>query len=167
MRLFQIKTFVIEPTLQRMGSKYATRVAVQLLLDTIAVESQGKHIDQRLSSTDETLGPAIGLYQIEPATHHDVFVNFLLGSAKHSMLRMKVLELRADHPDPHTQLATNLSYATAVARTIYFRAPEALPDEFDLDGIWEYYKKHWNSFLGATDKEQFMWHHRAHVAPII
>tara|TARA_Y100000310_G_scaffold184552_1_gene184691 strand:+ start:1746 stop:2249 length:504 start_codon:yes stop_codon:yes gene_type:complete len=165
MQLFQLKKFVIEPVLAFMGQKYASPVALQLLLDTIAIESQGKHIDQRLSAWDEELGPAISIYQIEPATHADIL--FWLKQAKHSVLAMRIMDLRAAWPDPDEQLATNLAYATAIARAIYYRVPYALPEPDDLDGIWDYYKVNWNSLRGATTKEAFMWHHQAHVAPIL
>lgn len=165
MQLFQLKKFVIEPVLGFMGTKYASPVALQILLDTIAVESQGKHIDQRLSVWDEKLGPAISPYQIERPTHADTL--FWLKQPKHSVLMMRIMDLRAAWPDPDEQLATNLAYATAIARAIYYRVPYALPEEGDLDGIWEYYKRNWNSLQGATTKDQFMWHHQSHVAPIL
>ena len=51
-------------------------------------------------------GPAIGLYQCEPATHHDLFLNFLRYQAD---LYSAALALRASWPDPDSQLATNLA----------------------------------------------------------
>ena len=147
MELFQLYTFIIKPTLAHMGPKYEGATAERLLLGTIAHESKGIHLDQRLSQSDTTLGPAIGIYQIEPATHNDVWDNFLLFRSE---LGSKIQNLLAGWPDRDTQLAANLSYATAIARTIYFRRPEALPEPDDTEGIWWYYKHWWNSLEGAA-----------------
>ena len=161
MHLKQLQLFVIRPTLDyfAMGGT----VAEQLLLGTIADESHGVHIDQRLSSSDVTLGPAIGLYQIEPATHQDLRDNFL---AYRPELQQKLWTLLADWPTPDEQLATNLSYATAVARLQYYRHPEALPLEGSLHGLWMYYKKYWNSFSGKATEEKWKATYRNEVAPL-
>ncbi len=71
MKLLEFKLFVLEPTLQFMGMH--SLAAERLMLGTIAHESQGQHLDQRLSGDDTVLGPAFGVYQIETATHDDIF----------------------------------------------------------------------------------------------
>jgi len=54
------------------------------------------------------------------------------------------------------QLIHNLAYATAIARVIYLRKPEALPAAFDIEGLAKYWKDHYNTYLGAGKVEDFV-----------
>jgi hypothetical protein len=47
----------------------------------------------------------------------------------------------------------DLRYATAMARIFYSRFKEPLPKIDDVDNIWWYYKKFWNTDKGAAIKE--------------
>jgi hypothetical protein len=44
----------------------------------------------------------------------------------------------------------NLYYATLMARAKYLTKPEPLPNHHDALGMAEYYKEHYNTYLGAT-----------------
>lgn len=160
-RLQQIHDFVIWPTLEVL--RLNSLAARQLLLGTIAHESKGQYIDQILSSSDRNLGPAIGLYQIEPATHDDVIENFL---KYRTSLYARVVSLRANEPSKHEQLATNLAYSTAIARCIYFRRPEALPQAGDNEGLAAYWKQWYNTHLGAGTEAQFLRAYEREVASL-
>lgn len=156
--LQQFHDFVAYPTLEFLGLN--SKAARRLLLGTIAHESLGTSLDQILGPSDRTLGPAIGLYQIEPATHDDLYENYL---AFHQNLKEKVMSLRARQPDPHVQLATNLAYATAIARLIYWRQPEALPAEDDIEGLANYWKTYYNTPAGAGTPSQWGLHYSRDV----
>jgi hypothetical protein len=133
----QFKKEVIEPALSTVGLYSPT--AVQLLLATAIAESGLVYIRQHGE------GPAMGVYQIEPATRqdcHDNFINYrteLEGNIKRLMTG----------EDPDQQLISNLSYATIIARIVYYRAPEELPALNDLEGYANYWKQHYNTHLGA------------------
>ena len=159
----QLLAFVIRPTLTHLGLEGGS--AERLLLGTIAHESGGRHLDQRLSQNDDILGPAIGLYQIEPATHTDLYVNFLSYS-KNAKWIGKLRNTAAAHPTRDEQLATNLFYATAVARLIYYRRPEALPLETDEEGLWWYYKRFWNTMQGKAEMDKWIDSYRREVLPL-
>lgn len=91
-------------------------------------------------------GPALGIYQMEPATHDDIWANWL---------RYKP-GLAADvkrYGGQAGQLPGNLYYATAMARIHYLRRPEALPSAMDEWGLAEYYKKYYNTHLGKSTVE--------------
>ncbi|KKK71851.1 hypothetical protein LCGC14_2909770 [marine sediment metagenome] len=151
MELRQIQIFIVRPTIVHMDM--FSPAAENLLLGTIAHESGGgKHIDQRLSSSDSTLGPAIGLYQIEPWVLNDLYETYL--SFRPDKLEL-VNEPLGDWPDKITQLATNLTFATAVARMIYYRHPKKLPAADDIDGLWWYYKKFFNSMKGKAKESDW------------
>jgi len=142
----QFRELVIWPTLKYLGMY--SESAVNLLLGTAAHES-------KLSYLKQINGPALGVYQIEPATHKDVYDNFLgyrLG------LREKVLALASNvsNKDIDNELIVNLAYATAIARLIYYRIPEPLPDADDVPGMADYWKRHYNTVLGRGTVEQFI-----------
>lgn len=136
---------VIRPTLNRLGLWSAA--AELLLLGTALAESGLRWLRQKGG------GPALGVYQIEPATHRDIWANYL---AYRPEQRARVAALRAAAPEPEVQLMTNLAYATAIARLVYRRRPEPMPAADDLAGLAGYWKAHYNTALGAGAPEDFM-----------
>jgi hypothetical protein len=65
----QLRAYVIQPTLKPMG--LWSLAAETLLVGTCAHESaMGKYLHQ-------IKGPALGIYQIEPITHFDIWNNYL------------------------------------------------------------------------------------------
>jgi hypothetical protein len=90
-------------------------------------------------------GPALGFFQIEPATHSDLWSNYI----QHRPKLMQIMhELITPGVDRERQLITNIAYATAVCRLIYYRRPEPLPEPEDIDGLASYWKQHYNTVLG-------------------
>lgn len=116
--------------------------AVELLMMTAAQESAlGNYIKQ-------IKGPALGIFQMEPATEKDIWDRYL---SKHQKLADKVQALRntiqiTGLPD----LETDLDYQIAIARIFYYRIPAALPSETDIVGMANYYKKYFNTYLGKA-----------------
>lgn len=139
---------VIVPTLRHIG--LYSRAAERLLLATWFHESTVGNV----TALRQTKGPALGVYQIEPATHKDNFEHFL-NYPKNRELRSKVLELASgvnrvgdESGEPavaDSELVFNLAYATAQARIKYWRVPEPLPPEWDVNGLAEYWFKYYCS----------------------
>jgi hypothetical protein len=50
----------------------------------------------------------------------------------------------------------NIPYQILIARVNYLRIPELLPDHNDLRGLARYYKKYWNTYLGAATIDEAM-----------
>ena len=152
MKPLQVMNIVIRPTLDYLsdvsGLPLNTDSAVVLLLATAAVESSmGEYIMQVPS------GPARGIYQIEVRSLDDLMVGFVNSREK---LKTALLSFVAKSPWPlSAQIPGNLYLATAVARLFYYRVKEPLPNALDKESIWGYYKKYWNSYLGATTREDF------------
>ena len=142
----QFRDLVICPSLQSIG--LWSQSAEQLLLATAIAESG-------LRSLKQIAGPALSVYQIEPATHDDIWVNFLR-SQKELAGYVRRLRLRSWHPRLVDQLVLNLAYATAMARLVYYRRPEPLPKAGDLVGMAEYWKAHYNTVEGAGTVEGFL-----------
>lgn len=156
--LRQFRDEVIDPVLVYLGFEFASEAAIRLLLGTLVQESGARHLRQLGN------GPAMGLYQVEPATHDDVWAHFL---KFHPVLRAKTGGLATAHPDRHQQLAGNLNYATAIARLVYWRDSEPLPDADDIEGLARYYKRVFNTAQGKGSVGSFMLNYREHVEPIL
>ncbi len=117
-----------------LGSEAARR----LLLGTAVYESQ-------LQAIVQIRGPARSYFQIEPATAHDI----ARAMFKNEKLADAVSELRTRTPvDLMAQITANPLFACAIARLVYWRAPEPLPAADDLDGLGRYYKQFYNTMLG-------------------
>src|SRR3990167_7053744 len=108
-RDFRIR--VIRPVLMRM--QLGGRAAEDLLLGTAIIESGLIWLAQRGG------GPALGVYQIEPATHYDLWQ-----WVGHKARWETALEREMTPAPRDEKLVTNLAYATAVARLLYWRRPE-------------------------------------------
>jgi hypothetical protein len=117
------------------------------MLATCAQESLcGEYIKQ-------IKGPALGPYQMEPATIADLYKNYATGS-RAGLLGQFMSQAEAADPQVITPVG-NLFYATALARMQYRRFPASLPVMNDRTGMWNYYKKYWNTALGAATEKEF------------
>ncbi|MGQ9370549.1 hypothetical protein [Azospirillum sp. A39] len=157
---------VVRPTLARLSGPDASGVdsesAVELLLGTAAHESGFRALDQITSRDDRTLGPAYGLFQIEPATLDDLYANFL---PFRPALAERLESLRAPQPARVTQLVTNLAYAVAVARLVYWRSPMRLAAPGNAEGHARVWKEVFNTRLGKGRVEDFVRHFNTMVRP--
>ena len=110
---------------------------VDLLMETMAVESNMGMYDRQIGG-----GPALGVYQMEPATlqclkdnyikYHPEFKQYSEGS----LLDMK--------------------YATMVCALQYLRYIDIIDIPGTRWGWWLVYKKYYNSYKGKTTKEAYM-----------
>lgn len=105
-------------------------------------------------------GPAIGIFQMEPATFTDIWTNYLPYRAA---LKEPIAELASTQPPRPIEMQDNDEFATAMARVHYLRSPMALPPATDLTAIWTVYKAVWNTPLGAATQEQFFANYRKFV----
>ena len=139
---------MIKPTLEKIG--LYSEAATQLLLGTACVESKLGHYLKQIN------GPALGIYQIEPDTHKDVWENYLSyrNTLMHKVLALTSNELGWQQKAP--ELVSNLAYQTAIARVIYYRAKAPLPDMDDIDAMASYWKTYYNTALGKGTEEKFI-----------
>ncbi|HVL00035.1 MAG TPA: hypothetical protein VM553_09485 [Dongiaceae bacterium] len=121
--------YVIQPTLRQLGVQ--SNSAEQLLLATAHHQSGlGKHLQ---------FNNGIGVYGITERQHIDVWDHYLALDAD---LASQVRGMASQHEfpkAPHLELATNLSYATAIAWMIYRSRKFYLPESFtaqDLSKCW-------------------------------
>lgn len=145
--LGDVRDLVVRPALQHIGLH--SPAAEQLVLGTGLIESGLKKLRQYGN------GPALGLFQMEPFTHDDLWQTFL--NRKPDL----AARLRAICPDPAAdKLPWNLQYAAAMCRVKYFRAPASLPALDDIEAQAAYWKLHYNTPLGRGKVAEYVetWH---------
>ena len=147
----QLRDYVVRPTLQ--GLDLWSESAEFLVLVTAEQESRRRYLHQ-------IKGPALGLWQIEPATHQDLWKNWLSYRPLIANKVLAVAHLRTRDASPYVvedaPLIWNLAYAAAICRLIYRRSPMPLPSPADNNGLWTIYKLSYNSTLGAATQPQFL-----------
>lgn len=139
----QLQRFIVRPALNALGAKYGGLNAERLVVGTALTESHGESFDQITGIYDDQLGPAYGLWQIEPWVFQDLKKTFL---AYRPNIANKLLKLKANAPDESTQLATNLCLGAAVCRLLYYRQPEPMPTT--LEGMDKFWKEKYNTIKG-------------------
>lgn len=155
----QLRKYVVTPVLKHLDPAIPySEAAENLILGTIAQESHGSHYIHQLGT-----GPAVGMCQMEPNTHDDIWKNFL--RYKDDLReKVKILELEGWYDDHNArEMAGNNYYAVAMCRVHYWRVPHGLPDAGDIRGLAEYWKQFYNTPLGAGTVEEFMQNYRRFV----
>lgn len=158
----QLRDLIIRPTLALILPD-TTGAATELLLGTCMQESNGGVYISQIN------GPALGIWQMEPATHDDIWTSFLpskpLIKQQLDALAGIVPYNGTSHPLAKNMIG-NLWYACAMARMLYYRVPAALPAQGDYQAQAAYYKKYYNTPAGAATIEQYLgnW---ARIAPLL
>lgn len=133
--------------------------AENLLMGTVAQESNFKYRVQIGG------GPALSLYQIEPATFRDVMFRFIPDIRPE--LKKKFITITGVDVwcTPDDVLIDALTYddifATVVARIKYLMVPEALPST--IEGYAAYWNKYWNANPDKGTDEEFIANYKRYV----
>lgn len=150
----QVRHSLIRPILTAMGEHTPCKrsdAAENLLMGTWAHESRGGHFIK------QERGPALGIFQIEPATAHSLLEHYVAR-------RKPFVDFIARYSTQQTieeQLITNLAFQVIIARLVYYPKPQALPDAADIIALAGYWKTHYNTSLGkGTVKKFFDDYHR-------
>ena len=147
----QIRVFIVRPVCKFLG--LWSEAAEELLMGTAAQESHFSYVDQLDGSRQYVLGPALGLWQMEPATERDLFINFLKYKPE---LKTKVEQFFGEWIPGCPPLMGDLHYQAALARLHYYRVKEALPGVADLRGQARYWKQYYNTFRGKGTVEEYI-----------
>lgn len=142
----QLREFVIRPALERINLWSAT--AEDLVLGTGIVESGYQYLHQ-------IGGPALGFWQMEPATHDDCWTNFISfrPGIEKAMLGMYKAATATIEPE---FMIRDLHYAAAMCRIKYYRSPLQLPANGDVSGYARMWKQVYNSAAGAGKEQKFI-----------
>ena len=141
----QLRHDIVRPALKLINEIIPwSETAEDLVLGTIAHESKmGRYVRQ-------IRGPALGIVQMEPATHDDIVANFLLNRI--DMYRVMASNFGILNSD---KLIHDMFYAAVFCRLHYYRVPKPLP-KHNVDSIAEYWKEHYNTYMGRGTVEQFV-----------
>ncbi|MCP4060720.1 MAG: hypothetical protein GY738_26250 [Pseudoalteromonas sp.] len=148
----QLHDFIISPTLVYMGKSYNSKNARFLLLCTAAIESKCGHYIKQIN------GPALGIWQMEPATEDDVWGNCdALDNVdfNYNISSLQIDRARYGLALNGKDLVLSPTYACAMARLKYSMDSEPLPDYNDFKAVYEYYKRIYNTPLGASTYAKF------------
>lgn len=154
----QLQEHIIVPTLTAMDMY--SPAAVNLLMGTAMQESHcGKYLVQLGG------GPALGIFQVEPATAQDIIFRYLKkrpqlckrfdagwSGVNKEPINWQDVELK----QVCKELVGNLHFATAMARIRYWMVPEPLPAADDIAGLAAYWKTHYNTHLGRGTEAEFI-----------
>jgi hypothetical protein len=140
----QLRELVIRPTLQDLG--LWSPVAENLVLGTGIIESRLKYLKQLGA------GPALGVFQMEPFTHNDIWRTTLWGTPLGTRVGNLIRPFNGIAPDP-TNMVWNLRYAAAMCRAHYRRIREELPSNNAIE-LARYWKRYYNTPLGAGSVEK-------------
>ena len=143
---------VIKPVLEKMGA--SSEAAQELLLGTALQESLFLQYRRQIGG-----GPAVSYFQMEPATHNDIWDNYL--KYRQELAAMAISFLSSESADKISELENNDEYATAMARIHYMRVPAALPKAGDVSAQANYWKQYYNTPLGKGKPHEYIekWQH--------
>lgn len=124
-----------------------SEAATDLLLKTAAHESKfGTYLRQ-------VQGPALGVFQIEPDTEKDIWLNYLRFNSE---LTEKIKKFTGIDGPNHSALEGDLRYQVIMARLVYRRIKFPLPSPIDILGQAKYWKRHYNTMRGAGNEIDFV-----------
>lgn len=147
----QFRTRIIIPALDLL--KLNSQAVQELLLGT-ALQESGLHYLTQIGG-----GPAKGVFQMEPATHDDIWLNYLSYRPK----LVSRIEVISNHRTPN-EMVGNLWYAAAMCRIHYLRVPKPLPEAGAINAQAAYWKKHYNTSKGRGTATEYIEKWNKHAA---
>ena len=152
----QLRQDILRPALESLELYSEDRE--ELLIATAAQESHcGEYVRQ-------VCGPALSMWMIEPITYHSLWNNFIRLPKNKELLRNLLTsngwwdnsKLENHHIPNAEEMVTNLRFAAQMAAIFYLDVPVRLPKASDLNAIWAYYKKYYNTEQGAATESEFI-----------
>jgi len=140
----KFRELIIRPVLEEL--EMWSPAAENLVFGTALTESGLGYLKQTGK------GPALGLWQMEPATVRDIS-RYL---ARRLDLRDRLRPYCIDWPFDPDELPGNLYLSCALCRIHYWRVPDALPRADDLAGLGRYWKQYYNTINGAGTVNDFL-----------
>lgn len=100
-------------------------------------------------------GPALSAWMVEPRTHDSVWVNCDYLKKPRNRTHIKALMIKKSPLSVHNNLIISPMYACVMARLKYAMDQEALPPHNEQFEIYKYYKRIFNTALGASTFDKF------------
>jgi len=141
----QLRTSFVVPVLK--GLLAWSQEAEDLMIGTFAQESCcGKYIKQ-------VGGPALGFWQMEPATHDDIWRNYMQRNSRIAHLLLNDICKLSRFPTSDL-LLDNIRYACAMARVHYMRFSKQIPNTLEEQAA--YWKQYYNTKNGKGDVDEYI-----------
>ena len=150
MNASHLRYYIVQPALESVG--LWSEDAEALVMGTAAQESRLKYVRQLGN------GPALGLFQMEPATHDDIWRNYL--AYKPDLVEKIMLSIETELEPKAERMVWDLRYAAIMCRLHYMRVSEPLPGKDDIWAQAAYWKQYYNTPLGHGTKEEFVRNYR-------
>lgn len=154
MNVDQFAAHIVEPALMHM--RLWSPEAQELVLGTCVQESGGLQYIKQLGN-----GPALGVGQMEPATHDSLYANFLVYQP-HLLALVKEIEPSCSSK----ALLWNLRYSAAMTRVHYRALKAPLPKPGDIQAQAAYWKKYYNTAAGKGTVEEYLRNWNKHVRKV-
>jgi hypothetical protein len=148
----QVKELIFE-VCSKLGDRYSSNDAVELVYNTGLVESRYEYIKQIGT------GPAKSFWQVEPETAVDNCKNFIANRPELVEKVASILNIDPSNitePDPifwDWMLHSNNAAGILHCRIKYWRIQE--PIQPGVDGLAYYWKKYYNTEQGAGTEQHF------------
>ena len=147
----QLRKYIVRPALKAIDAW--SPAAEGLVMGTAAQESHLKYVRQLGD------GPALGLFQMEPATHDDIWNNYLHWRERRADKICQAIQydnIALISPPSAERMMWDFRYAAIMCRVHYRRVPKPLPDEHDIHGLAAYWKEFYNTPAGAGTADEFV-----------
>lgn len=145
--LIQIKDLIVRVTT---AQELCSEVSTNLILGTCAKESDFGIYLRQLDN-----GPALGVFQMEPATERDIWKNYLyLGRSKRRETIYNISGIRSYINNE--AMEWNIAYGICMCRLHYRRIAEPFPAADDVVALGWYWKNYYNSLQGKGTVKQFI-----------
>lgn len=136
-----VYTLWVKPALLALPASLNTLAAQQGVLGIGNTESAGYRYIQQIGN-----GPALGFWQMEPATHNDLWLNFI---RFRPALQTALDKLLGGQPPTPQRLVDTPLYAAAMCRVQLYRSPLALPAAHNATAWAQFWKTQYNTIKGA------------------
>jgi hypothetical protein len=141
----QFRNIIVRSSLEMLG--HWSQEAENLLVMIMSWESKGG------TYLEQVNGPAQGIYMMEPATHDDIYENFISKNEKLSNRLDALFDCNEVSHWHANMMAINMIYATAMARIFFLRVKEPIP--LGLHELAAYAKKYWNTEKGKATPDDY------------
>jgi hypothetical protein len=142
--LGQWKTYVVRPALNLLSVADVRLNAEWAVNQIVGTTKESGGLTYLLQVPN---GPAIGPYQMEPATHDDIWVNYLVYQPELRAVVLKLCPLAGK--GKASLMFTDMLYATLMCRIDYWRSNVPAPANSAL-ALATYHKVVYNTSNGAS-----------------
>jgi len=148
----QFREYIVNPALSDL--QIYSKEFAELMVFTCAVESAGGTYVKQIK------GPALGIYQIEPASFTDLWVNYIVRNQH--IINLLTLNFAVHRMPSPIEMVTDLKLATAMC-ALFYKRYKVQVESCDPDVLWEPYKKYYNTPKGKSEKEKSIKAYKAFI----